>query len=155
ARWAERLWRRPLLYGAAATALLVALALPVLGLETGMPSIKVVPSKDGSRVGYERMQDAFGPGAPGALQLVGPELDAADALAAARSDAGIASAARAGEGGARLVLLQAVPKTDPSSPETGATIERLRDALPASFLVGGAAAENHDLEQALAHATPL
>ncbi len=41
ARWGERLWRRPHLYGAAATLVLVLLALPVLGLKTGMPSIKV------------------------------------------------------------------------------------------------------------------
>ncbi|MGA7398313.1 MAG: MMPL family transporter, partial [Solirubrobacterales bacterium] len=50
AAWAERLWRRPVAYGAVATILLVALAFPVLGLKTGMPSIKVVPEEDGSRV---------------------------------------------------------------------------------------------------------
>ena len=43
ARWGERLWRRPHLYGAAATLVLALLALPLLGLKTGMPSIKVVP----------------------------------------------------------------------------------------------------------------
>ncbi|MGZ6793172.1 MAG: MMPL family transporter, partial [Mycobacteriales bacterium] len=46
ARWAERLWKRPLAYGAVALAALVALALPLTGLRTGMPSIKVVPSSD-------------------------------------------------------------------------------------------------------------
>ena len=45
AAWAERLWRRPLVYGALALALLVALALPVLRLKTAMPSIKVVPDE--------------------------------------------------------------------------------------------------------------
>ena len=62
AAWAERLWRRPLLYGTAALAILVALALPVLGLKTGMPSIKVVPKSDTSRQGYDLVQSAFGPG---------------------------------------------------------------------------------------------
>ena len=28
-----------------------------------MPSIKVVPGSDGSRIGYHQVQDAFGPGA--------------------------------------------------------------------------------------------
>src|SRR5581483_7268373 len=42
-----------------------------------------------------------------------------------------------------------------SSSATGRTIDRLRAALPAGALVGGAAAENHDLEQALAAKTPL
>jgi len=37
----------------------------------------------------------------------------------------------------------------------GETIDRLRDALPASVRVGGAVAENHDLEAALAAKTPL
>ena len=48
----------------------------------------------------------------------------------------------------------AVPSADPSDPEVGATIDRLRAALPAGALVGGAAAENHDLESALAAKTP-
>src|SRR5690606_22334837 len=33
--WGERLWRRPLLYGVPALAVLVALILPVLSIETG------------------------------------------------------------------------------------------------------------------------
>ena len=37
----------------------------------------------------------------------------------------------------------------------GETIDRLRADLPAGTLVGGAVAENHDLEQALADKTPL
>ena len=45
ARWGERLWRHPHLFGPAATLVLLLLALPILGLKTGMPSIKVVPSE--------------------------------------------------------------------------------------------------------------
>ncbi len=52
-------------------------------------------------------------------------------------------------------LVLAVPAADPSDPEVGATIDRLRDALPAGALVGGAAAENHDLEEALSSRTLL
>jgi RND superfamily putative drug exporter len=51
---------------------LLVLALPLTGIRTGMPSIKVVPPADGSRQGYEQVQDAFGNGAPGALQVVAP-----------------------------------------------------------------------------------
>ena len=83
ARWGERLWRRPHLYGPAATLLLVLLALPIVGLKTGMPSIKVVPTTDGSRVGYTQVQQAFGPGAPGALQIVVPRATPRCRLAAA------------------------------------------------------------------------
>ena len=63
-RWGERLWRRAHLFGPAAALVLVVLALPILGLKTGMPSIKVVPESDGSRIGYEQLQRAFGAGAP-------------------------------------------------------------------------------------------
>ena len=58
-----------------------------------------------------------------------------------------------GDGG--TALIQAIPAQDPSDPAVGETIDRLREALPAGALVGGAAAENHDLEQALAAKTPL
>ena len=67
AAWGERLWRRPLPYAVVAVVALAALAVPVLALDTGMPSIKVVPEQDASRVGYTQVQQAFGPGAAGPL----------------------------------------------------------------------------------------
>ena len=73
----------------------------------------------------------------------------------ARRDPGIATVAPAQPGGGGLALIQATPNADPSSPAVGHTIDRLRSTLPAQALVGGAAAENHDLEQALAAKTPL
>jgi len=51
--------------------------------------------------------------------------------------------------------VQAVPSHEPASTEIGPTIERLRAALPTGALLGGAAAENHDLERALTAKTPL
>jgi RND superfamily putative drug exporter len=155
ARWGERLWRHPHLYGPIATLILVLLALPVLGLKTGMPSIKVVPTHDSSRVGYTQVQQAFGLGAPGTLQIVAPRQDAAAVTATTRRDPGVTRVSPAQPGGNGLALIQAVPTSDPSSKATGRTIDRLRSALPAGALVGGAAAENHDLERALAARTPL
>jgi RND superfamily putative drug exporter len=155
ARWGERLWRHPHIFGPAATLILLALALPVVGLKTGMPSIKVVPTSDGSRIGYTQVQQAFGPGAPGALQIVAPRAEAAQVAAIAKRDPGIARVSPPQQGGSDLALLQAIPTTDPSSSATGQTIDRLRTALPAGALIGGAVAENHDLEQALAAKTPL
>ena len=155
AHWGERLWRKPYLYGPAAAAVLVLLALPIFGLKTGMPSIKVVPKTDSSRIGYAQIQQAFGTGAPGTLQLVTRRRSVAAATRVARHDPGVARVlpAEAGTGG--LALIQAVPRTDPSSTAIGRTIDRLRANLPAGVLVGGAAAENHDLERALATKTPL
>jgi RND superfamily putative drug exporter len=155
AAWGERLWRRPAIYGIPALLVLLALAAPVLGLRTGMPSIAVVPDGEPSRAGYERVAAAFGPGAPGQLQLVGPAASMGDAAATAQADAGIAGVLPPREGADGLALVQAVPAMDPSDPALGDTVDRLRDTLPAGVLVGGAAAENHDLEAALAKYTPL
>jgi RND superfamily putative drug exporter len=152
ARWAERLWRRPYAYGAAALAVLVVLALPAIGLDTGMPSIKVVPTDDASRVGYVQVQEAFGPGAPGTLQVVVPAGRAGQAASTLESDRGIASVAPAVEREGQALIL-AVPAADPSDSAVGETIDRVRDALPADALVGVAAAEKHDLEQALSSRT--
>jgi len=155
ARWGERLWRHPHRYGVAATLILVLLALPIFGLKTGMPSIKVVPTHDSSRVGYTQVQQAFGVGAPGALQIVTPQQDAAAVVAAAKHDPGIARVAPPEPGSAGLALIQAIPNADPSNAAVGRTIDRLRAALPAQALIGGAATENHDLQKALAAKTPL
>jgi putative drug exporter of the RND superfamily len=155
ARWGERLWRRPLPYGIAALVILVALSLPVFSLKTGMPSIKVVPSGDNSRQGYNAVQKAFGPGATGPLQIVAPSAAAKSATALAGRDPGIARVMPAQQGRGGVTLIQAIPKTDPSANATGQTIDRLRAALPAGTVVGGAVVENHDLEQALAAKTPL
>jgi RND superfamily putative drug exporter len=49
----------------------------------------------------------------------------------------------------------AIPKQDPSNPAVGRTIDRLRAKLGAAGLLGGAAAENHDLKAALSAKAPL
>ena len=155
AAWAERLWKRPLAYGAVALAILVALTIPVFSLQTGMPSIKVVPVDDGSRIGYAQVQDAFGPGAPGALQIITSQNDAAAAGALAKSDPGVAAVMAPMSGGSDKALIQVIPADDPSDKAVGATVDRLRDALPAGSMVGGAVAENHDLESLLSAKTPI
>ena len=70
ARWGELLWRRPLVFGAARSSPLVALALPVIGLKTAMPSIKVVPATGVVTHRLRRGAAAFGAGAPGQLQII-------------------------------------------------------------------------------------
>jgi len=124
AAWAERLWRRPVAYGLLALAVLVALALPVLGMRTGMPSIAVVPKSDPSYIGYQQVQQAFGPGAPGMLQVVGLAGDATTARNVLAADPGIAAvmpAQPSAEG--RTVLIQAMPASDPSAKALGTTVE--------------------------------
>jgi RND superfamily putative drug exporter len=156
AAWAQRLWRHPWRYGVAAVVLLLVLAAPVLGLRTGMPSIKVLPSSASARVGYDQVQAAFGPGAPGTLQIVVPAGSAQTASATLKTEPGVAAVmpAMPSKDG-QYALLSTVPTMDPSARELGGLVDRLRSDLPAGSLVGGAAAENHDLEAALSARTPL
>ena len=153
AAWGERVWARPLAFGVPALLVLLVLCIPVLSLDTGMPSIKVVPEADGSRTGYEQIADSFGPGAPGTLQVIAPASEKGLATGVLESDSGIARVMVAGKSPEGSVLLAATPTVDPSDPAMGTTIDRLRDELPEGTLVGGAAAENHDLESALADTT--
>ncbi|MGB0093974.1 MAG: MMPL family transporter [Solirubrobacteraceae bacterium] len=154
AAWGERLWKRPLAYGAIALAVLAALAIPVTQLNTAMPSIKVVPPSDSSRVGYQQVQTALGPGATGPVQIVSPAGQAAQTARIAAGDPGIAALLPA-QTNSGYALVTAIPKQDPSNPAVGQTIDRLRAELPAGSLVGGAVAENHDHQTALSAKTPL
>jgi putative drug exporter of the RND superfamily len=153
-KWGERLWRQPVRHGVVALAILIGLAIPVTQLKTAMPSIKVVPASDSSRVGYDQVQAAFGPGATGPLQIVTPAARATAAAQIAARDPGVAGLMPTQTGG-DYALLTAIPKQDPSDPAVGQTIDRLRAELPAGSLIGGAVAENHDLQAALSAKTPL
>jgi putative drug exporter of the RND superfamily len=154
AAWGERLWRRPVAYGAVALVALVALAIPVTQLKIAMPSIKVIPTADSSRLGYQQVQAAMGSGASAPMQIVAPAADATRVAHVAQRDPGIAALlptqTRNGH-----ALVTAIPRQDPSNPAVGATIDRLRAQLPAGSMIGGAVAENHDLQTTLASRTPV
>ncbi len=153
-QWGQALWRHPIVAGLAGLVILGLAAFPVIGLRTSMPSITIIPSSANARMGYDQVTAAFGPGAPGTLQVLVRSDQQATALATLARTEGVAAAMPAGSS-AGWTLDQVVPTTGPSTPATGATIQRIRHALPAGSLVGGAAAENYDLQKALASRTPL
>ncbi len=157
AAWGERLWKRPLAWGLASLVVLLALAAPIVGLNTAMPSIKVLPEDASARVGYDLVQESFGEGAPGTLTIVVDKDQAKAASAALSEDSGISAAMPAvpAPDGTDLALIQAVPTVDPSDPALGDTVDRLRADLPSSAVVGGAAIENLDLKTQLDDSTPI
>ncbi len=157
ARWGERLWRHPIAWGLASLVILLAAAAPVVGLRTAMPSIKVLPEQASARVGYNELQDAFGTGAPGVLQIVVDRTDASSAAITLSRDPGIAGVLPATPAADRSDrdLLQAIPTMDPSDPRLADAVDRLRAQLPSSALVGGFAVENLDLKAQLDRSTPL
>ncbi len=157
AAWGELLWRRPVAFGLAALVVLLVLAAPVFGLKTAMPSIQVLPEEASARIGYDQVQEAFGDGAPGTLQIIVDKADAKTATSVLNQDSGIAGVVpgQPSNDGTDSVLIQAVPTVDPSDSELGETVDRLRADLPDSALVGGAAVENLDLKTQLDESTPL
>ncbi|OQM83808.1 MMPL family transporter [Rhodococcus sp. 66b] len=151
AAWASLLHKHPWPFGIGAVIVLIALVVPVFGLKVAMPSIAVVPEDAPVRQGYELVQQQFGDGAPGMLQIVTSADDAADTSRLAMSVDGVAmiTPTQQAADGSDLVMLQAVPTVDPSDPAMETILADLRSQLPESALVGGAPAENLDLQQAL------
>lgn len=150
ARWAAMVWRRPLLTGAVATASLLALMVPLLFIETGMPSIRTLPEDAPARVGQERIAEAFAAGAPDRLDIVIDASRARQARRAVVSEDGLAL------GGPVLrsrgsALVRAVPEVSAHP----ALLAGLRARLPDGAMVGGPAAERLDLESMLSARLPL
>ncbi|MBU2073152.1 MAG: MMPL family transporter [Actinobacteria bacterium] len=157
AAWGERLWARPWTWGLVSLLVLLALAAPILGLKTAMPSIKVLPEDASARVGYDVVQAELGEGAPGAIGVVVDSDQAAATLKVLADDPGLAGVlpGMKAADGADLEMFTAVPTVDPSDPELAQTVDRLRADLPSSALVGGAAVENLDLKSQLDESTPI
>jgi RND superfamily putative drug exporter len=152
--WGALLHRRPWVAGGLVIVVLALLAAPVTSLRTGMPSIAIIPQNQTARAGYHHVVDAFGPGAPGTLSVLTPTNSQPQMAGVLAKEAGVAATLPAGTSNGWAMTL-VMPTTDASAPATGATIDRLRKDLPTGSLVGGAAAENHDLQNALSARTPL
>jgi RND superfamily putative drug exporter len=150
ARWGRLIWQRPVLVGAPAAGLLVALAIPVLSLHTAMPNASVLTGDASARVGYERLQHGFGPGAPAELQVVTPVAALDRVQSVLRHSQGVAAVLPPERAGTLALV-----RVQPASENASGLIERLHQRLPSGTRVGGAVAESHDLEQALAGRTPL
>jgi putative drug exporter of the RND superfamily len=149
ARWGRLIWRRPVMIGGLALAALVALALPGLGLRTAMPTTGVLPADASARAGSERLREAFGAGAPAELQVVAPAKESGRVRTALRHSPGVAAATPTERrGGLGLTRVRPVSTG-------GEFVDTVRSRLPDGALVGGAAAEAHDLERALARRLPL
>lgn len=155
-RFATRIQRYPLIAGGAAVIVLAALASPLLGIETNMPSIKVLPESAAAREGYAGIAEAFGPGAPGPIQaVVPPSVDAAALAERVSGIDGVAAVFPPQPGADGYTLVQAFAAYDPSSRESRDVIDAVRAEAPAGVFVGGPVAENHDLANALARNTPI
>ena len=162
-RFAHRVSRRPWPYLIAASAVLLALAAPALGMRTGWPDAGDDSTSSTHRRAYDLLADGFGPGFNAPLLLVadlrGPGVDATAIPALAErlaADPGIAMVGEprtspAGD----TVVLPTIPTTAPADPETSATLERVRDLVPANVAVSGLTAMTDDLTRQLSDTLPI
>jgi putative drug exporter of the RND superfamily len=169
-RWVDRVQKRPALTAIAATALMLALAAPALGLRLASSDAGNDPANQTTRQAFDLLAKGFGPGFNGSLQMAValPQPHDARALAelthALRSTPGIASVAppRLNATGTTAAVV-AYPTTSPQSAQTSSLVMRLRDGvLPpterstgARVYVGGATAAQVDFSHVLATKLPL
>jgi RND superfamily putative drug exporter len=123
ARWAGTVERRPAILAAAAAAVMLVLAIPVLSLRLGSSDQGNDPSTTTTRQAYDLLADGFGPGFNGPLLLVAQTSSPADAAALRMLEADLPKVA--GVAGVRQVAAapgtEVVQVTPGTSPEAKAT----------------------------------
>src|SRR6266511_2514755 len=134
-RWVQTIQRRPLLAAVGATALLLALAAPALGLRLGLADAGTDPSSQTTRKAYDLVSRGFGPGFNGPL-FVAVKLPSGDQgalgriTAALRGTDGVAAVAPPQLNGAHnTASIAVVPTTAPESERTYELVKRLRNSV--------------------------
>ena len=136
ARWSHMVQRRPWMFGIAATAILLALAAPALGMRLGFPDAGNDPPDTMTRQAYDLNTEGFGPGTNGPLVIAADLPDPAakgevDALAQRLGqEPGVVFVAPPvvnQEGNA--ALLNVIPATSPQDEETTELVDRLRGEI--------------------------
>ena len=134
ARWAHSVQRRPWVAAIAATAVLLALAAPALGMRLGFPDAGNDPPDTMTRQAYDLNTQGFGPGTNGPIVIAAelPNRAAKAKLAqfanSLRQESGVAfvpSPTFSSDGQAAIVT--AIPTTSPQDKKTEDLVNRLRD----------------------------
>jgi putative drug exporter of the RND superfamily len=170
ARWSHTVQRRPWAFAIAATALLLALAAPALGMRLGFPDAGNDPPDTMTRQAYDLNTEGFGPGTNGPLVIAAelPDRSAAaeiDSFAERlRDEPGVAfvpepTINRAGD----AALLTVIPDGSPQDEETEDLVNRLRDDVvpeelgPAGITaeIGGVTAALEDQSEFITNRMPV
>jgi putative drug exporter of the RND superfamily len=149
ARWSHAVQRRPWPAAIAATAVLLALAAPALGMRLGFPDAGNDPPDTMTRQAYDLNTEGFGPGTNGPLVIAAELPDpAAKAKIASlakrlRAEPGVAFVPEPqinADGNAALITV--IPTTSPQDAETEDLVHRLRDdVVPKELASSGITAE--------------
>ena len=162
-RLAAFVQRHPAPLAAAAAAVMLILAIPVLSLQLGSSDAANDPAATTTHQAYELLATGFGPGFNGPLQLVGTTSSPASTAAFSRlagtlkTEPGIAAVA-APVPGRGASLISVIPATSPEAKATSILISQLRDSvIPAAehgttlrVYVGGVTAINGDFATVIA-----
>ena len=138
ARWARTVERRPAVLAAAAAAVMLVLAIPVLSLRLGSSDQGNDPSSTTTRQAYELLADGFGPGFNGPLLLVTQTSSPGDVTALKRLEAELPTVVNVTNvtpvAAARGVdVIQVTPGTSSEAKATSDLISTLRsDTIPAA-----------------------
>jgi RND superfamily putative drug exporter len=134
ARWSHAVQRRPWAAAIIATALLLALAAPALGMRLGFPDAGNDPPDTMTRQAYDLNTEGFGPGTNGPL-VIAAELPGREAKGTVdsfaqrvRSDREVAFVPQPvinRDGNAALITV--IPKSSPQDQKTEDLVNRLRD----------------------------
>jgi putative drug exporter of the RND superfamily len=168
-RWVRTIQRHPLVAAVGATALLLALAVPALGLRLGLADAGTDPGSQTTRKAYDLVSRGFGPGFNGplfvAVKLPGGGQDALGRVTAAlRGADDVAAVSRPQLNAARdTASIAVVPTTAPQSERTYDLVRRLRRTVlpeattdtPATVYIGGFTATQVDFTQRLSSKLPF
>jgi RND superfamily putative drug exporter len=143
ARWSHAVQRRPWTAAIAATAVLLALAAPALGMRLGFPDAGNDPPDTMTRQAYDLITQGFGPGTNGPL-VIAAELP--DPSARTDIDA-VATRLRQEDGiafvtdpiiseGQTAAIVNVIPTTSPQDAETSELVNRLRSEVVPEVLAG-------------------
>ncbi len=145
ARWSHAVQRRPWPFAIAATAMLLALAAPALGMRLGFPDAGNDPPDTMTRQSYDLNAEGFGPGTNGPL-VIAAELPPGSGRGGRRSTPSrIGFAASPGSPSSRppvinpegdAAIVNVIPEGSPQDEETEDLVNRLRDDVVPEELGG-------------------
>ncbi|MFE0465046.1 MMPL family transporter [Kitasatospora sp. NPDC058965] len=165
-RWSRLVERHRVLAAGLGVVVLLALAVPFLGVRFGFPDAGNDPAGRSNRQAYDTVAAGFGPGSNGPLLLVAQPAAGSDAAASLpavlRAVPGVAAVTPpVPSANGRSLLLTVVPTTGPQSTATGNLVRDLRDhVLPTvgpgvQVHVGGATASAIDSTDNISRRIPL
>ena len=143
ARWSHGVQRRPWLAAIAATAVLLALAAPALGMRLGFPDAGNDPPDTMTRQAYDLITEGFGPGTNGPIVIAAelPDQSAAgdmDALAndiRSQQNVDFVTEPVISDSG-NAALLTVIPSTSPQDQATEDLVKDLRNDVVPSAVEG-------------------